>query len=735
VVAAALVLSGLAAGIHYSITPKAYRAATTLQIERRSLMPVSSGSEQWWMDSWWSMEFYPTQYRLLQSRGLAERVVRNLRLFEDPALGGRPPQPGKAGEMTVFDDEAALAGMAAGLLGGLEVNPVKSTQLIEIAYNSSSPEIAARVANGFADAFIDWGIETRTTTAGKASTFLGTQIETLKREIADKDQQLQAYSRSTDIVTVGGDSNITVQRLGAVNQDYINAISNRIQKQTRYNELLLSPKEVIVKGLSNSLVSDLEREQVNLEKDYAARLNTFKPNYPAMIELKDRIDRGRVYLQKVTQEAAQKVIEAARAEYQSALRQEQALAAEMERQKSETLDINTASVEFNNLKLELATKRTMLDELLRQQSETDVTSRLQGTRESNIRVVDRALVPGGPYRPSLEQDMTRGLMLGLALGLGLVFLLEYLDRTVKTPEEVERLLGLPTLGLVPDVAEPVRGYGFSRGHGEGYGYGYGQPTAAAKGGKKDRRRRWLERRPADDQVQIELLPHDRPRLAVAEAYRSLRTSLLLSSAEELKVIAVTSAEPGEGKSATASNLAVVLAQLGRRVLIVDADLRKPRLHEIFKVSNRQGLVNCLTGGLKPEQVWLPTTVPDLFVCPSGPIPPNPSELLASERMREFLRLVRASFDITVIDTPPALAVTDATLVGSMADGVVLCLRARKVLREVARACRDRLRLSEVKILGTVLNRYRDVHQTYGKRYQHYAAYGGAVSESAHDSAA
>jgi capsular exopolysaccharide synthesis family protein len=256
-----------------------------------------------------------------------------------------------------------------------------------------------------------------------------------------------------------------------------------------------------------------------------------------------------------------------------------------------------------------------------------------------------------------------------------------------------------------------------------------RPTRTAPGSLIERKKG-----PAVAPSQIELVPHERPRTLISESYRSLRTALLLSSARELRVVAVTSAMAGEGKTATAANLAVVLAQLGRQVLIVDCDLRKPRLHQVFEVSNRVGLVNQLTAAAEPE-VFLPTVVPNLWVTPSGPIPPNPSELLASDRMRDWLKSVRSRFDFVVIDTPPALAVTDATIVGMLADGVVLTLRSGKVTREEARLCRDRLRQTGIKILGAVLNRYRSLQAGLGKRYRYYESYGAEESEPKAGSAA
>ncbi|MEM7583292.1 MAG: CpsD/CapB family tyrosine-protein kinase [Acidobacteriota bacterium] len=209
---------------------------------------------------------------------------------------------------------------------------------------------------------------------------------------------------------------------------------------------------------------------------------------------------------------------------------------------------------------------------------------------------------------------------------------------------------------------------------------------------------------------------------MCEAYRSLRTALLLSSADELKVVAVTSAEPGEGKTATTCNMGVVFAQLGRRVLVLDADLRRPRMHKVFKISNRLGVVNYLTGKVDIESLFIDTGVPNLYACPSGPIPPNPSELLASDRMREFLAAIRARFDFVLIDTPPALPVADAVILGPLTDGLVICARAGVLVRDDAKLCRERLRYAELKIFGTVLNRYRTSPTGYNRRYQYYGVY-------------
>ena len=728
-VCCALGLTG--AGIHYAITPKAYQATTTIQIERRNLTPLGNGQNPW-LENYWNLEFYPTQYELLQSRGLAERVVKSLDLMEDPAFNpsaGRERERGASAE----GDDAVLGALADRIRGGLTVEPVRSTQLVQVSFRASSPEFAAKAANAFAEAYIDMGVEDRFATAGKASTFLSSQIETLKQEIQDKETQLQAFSRRSDIVSMDPAANVTMKRLEGLNGQYIDAKKLRIEREAEYHESLNGPKGSMSDSLSSGVVSDQRAQLLKLERDYETRLKTYKPDFPDMVALKAEIEKARQHLNQVIGEQVDKARNNALAGYQTALRQEQELESELNSLKHQAMDQNSTAVEYTNLKVEVQTRRDLLDELMRKQSETEVAVRLQDTRQSNIRIIDKALVPGGPYQPSLRKDISYGLLLGLLFGIACAVLVEFLDRTVKNPEEIERKLGLPTLAVIQDLSESGKAYGYSA-----YGYGYGESEGekvaaraakpAAVGWREKRNEKKKGPAPAASPGQIELVPHERPRTLFSESYRSLRTALLLSSARELKAIAVTSAVAGEGKTATASNLAVVLAQLGRQVLIVDCDLRKPRLHEVFRVSNRSGLVNQLTATGDPDAVFLPTEVPNLWVTPSGPIPPNPSELLASDRMREWLRAVRARFDFVVLDTPPALAVTDATIVGLLADGVVLTLRSGKVTREEARLCRDRLRQAGIKILGAVLNRYRSLQTGLGKRYRYYESYGAEESE-------
>lgn len=693
--------------LNYLLSPKLFRASTVLQIEQRSLAAASS-SRNPWLDQWASMKYLPTQYRLLQSRGLAELVVQRLRLAEDPAFVGRAASNAAAsGAVTAADDERHLAALANRLVSGLHVEPIEGTELVEISWVGSDAKLAARVADGFAQTFIEWGAMSRAHSVGEASRYLEQQIEDLKAQIQQKEEQLQQYGRSTDIVGADPGTNVALQRLNRLNQQYSEAQSGALASEQRYRELQSTPAATLAGDAGP--VAALEEEIRRLESDYEAKLQTYKPDWPEMVELKGQLEDTRRRLQQAVDRAAAEVRQEAYAEWQAALGTVSRIERQQEQARAETLDVNLEMGEYYNLESEIAARRQMLNDLMARLSEAGVTANLGETGPSNVRVVDAALVPPAPFRPSLRRNVGMGLAVGLVLGVGLVLALYFLDRTVKSADELQSLLGFPVLAVIPEVAGSApRTYG---------------------GARRSQRQRASE--PAA--VDVELLPERHPRYAVAEAYRSLRTALMLSTADRLQVVTITSAEAGEGKTTTAVNLAVVMAQLGRRVLLVDADLRKPRVHRVFKLSNRCGLVSYLTGSAEPETAIQNSEIAGLQVCSSGPTPPNPSELLASERMGRFLEAMRGKFDFVIVDSPPVLAVSDAILPGSRSDGVVLCFRANTVHREAVTECRDRLTLADVKILGAVFNRQRETGAGYYRSAYHY--YQSYAEPSEADSAA
>jgi capsular exopolysaccharide synthesis family protein len=507
------------------------------------------------------------------------------------------------------------------------------------------------------------------------STFLGTQITQLKREIDAQQQQLLEFGKQNDIVSADPQSNSGLQNFEALNRDYEAAVADRVAKEARYHELLSASASTAASDPAQAvLVTQLQNDQAKLEREYAEKLNLFKPQWPAMIELKAQIDKGRQHLQQVVGQAAAKTRDVAKNDFLTAQRREASLAAALRNQKTATMEGNNNAVRYNNLRGEIDTKRALLETLLRRQAETEVLARQKGARESNVRVVDRAQPPESRFRPSYKMNAMLGLLAGAGLGVLLVFFLEYMDRSFRSPEEVQRHLGLPTLGTIPDSAAPSSG-ALRRITG-------GAEAAGAP---------------------PELLPYHDPHSATAEAYRRVRTALLLSTPGGVKSMVVTSGFAREGKSCTAANLAVILSQLDARVLLIDADLHQPRLHEIFRTSSRVGLVSILAGNADPAQCILKTAVPGVFLLPAGPASPNPSGLLSSAAMSQLLERARREFDYVVIDTPPLFPLADGLVLGYQTDGVILCLRAGRTQRPQALRAKEALLRNRNRVIGVILN--------------------------------
>ncbi|MEO1369257.1 MAG: GNVR domain-containing protein, partial [Acidobacteriota bacterium] len=466
--------------------------------------------------------------RLRRRRGMAERVVLNLRLHEDPDFNPRAAAQ-RADGSPELDSSAQLAGLAARVQSGLTVMPIKETQLVELSYVSTSDELAARIANGYAEVFIEWGIENRTSTVGRASSFLSAQIETLRQEIEERQKQLNAYASSGDFsLDPGGEA--LIERRQKLTDQYNQVVAERISLAAAYREVLNASKDSFTDTPSGGQVAALKSEIFELESEYRTKLETYTPEWPEMVALQEVIAEKRKQLTRVADQSFKEARDRAAGALEKARLEEASLEQELQRIAADARLQIPAAMEYTNQNTYIETRKELLGELVKRQSETEVASRVQTSQESNVRIVDRAIVPRGPFRPSLRSDLSRALILGLMLGVGIVLLLEYLDRTVKTPEELESLLRHPTLAVIPDIADTGRGGGFRMRYGRsaynyhygyGYGYGYGQGAPRPDGGKN-------KNAPDDDEKQIELLPHHSPRLAVSEAYRSLRTALLLS---------------------------------------------------------------------------------------------------------------------------------------------------------------------------------------------------------------
>lgn len=713
----------LATAVKTVLTTPQYRATVVLNVEREKMTPADIGSGQIFYDGY-DDGFLPTQMRLMQSREVARRATVRLNLANNPEFV--PKMSGatrKVGAAVGAGGGGNVTDMAAARVqGGVSTSAVRGTNLVELSYVGRKPKLVADIANAVAEAYIDWTLEARFNVASQATKFLTAQVEQVRTEIDAKERELQAYGRQKDIISVDPGQNVTLQKLGALNQDYAKAVADRVAKEARYYELQTTKPDAMAESLSGGLVTQLRNETLKLEREYAEKLNVYKPDWPAMQQLQAQIQKGKEHLATVVEETVAKAREQAQAEFQMAQRREESLKEVLRGQKAEAMALNSNAVEYNNLRMEVATKRALMDTLLRRQSEMEMMSRLKGTRESSTRIVDKAMEPDGRFSPSYRKNGMLGLLFGLVIGVGLVFGMEYLDRSIRTPEQVEELLHLPSLGVIPAVgAEAGSVLRFAR-YG-GYGYGAKRRTAASAEEK-------------DALPAIELLPHLHLRSVVAEAYRSFRTALLLARAGGWKTLVVTSSLPGEGKTATVVNLAVVLGQLGRRVLVVDADLHKPRVHEVLGVSNRIGLVSILAEGTDVSAALQRTKVPGVSVLTSGPSSPNPSGLLASDRMAQLVDGLKGAFDHVLVDSPPVHAVADALILGNLCDGVVLCVKGGVTVREMVVRTRDKLARSEARVLGVLLNNLQASRGVYGGYYRYKGAgtyaYGdepGPASES------
>lgn len=688
-----LVCLVIAAAYALLATP-AYQAVAVLEISGGAgsspLEATAMGQRSGLTDS----EFLPTQMRLLKSREVAARVVRRLNLADkSPA----PPKPGVPALDPVT--QAALWVQSAA-----DVQPIRGTNLVELSYISNSSAKAAATANALAEAYIESTVDARLQLAGETSSFLNGQIERLRSELEQKEQEALAFRRQNDLAATDAKTNVTMTNVDALNADYAAAVRERVAKEARYAEVKKARPDAIADSQADPALQQLRIEQTKLERDYAEKLALFKPEWPAMLQLKAQIDRNQQQIELLVNQAVVKARLTAETEYQAAQRREESLKSELKSQKSTIINQNSNELEYSERHLELQTKQALLDSLLKRKAEADVVTRLGGERASYARIVERALPPLAPFKPSYRKSAVFGLFGGVLLGVGLAFFVSYLDRSLRTPKQVEEALQVPALGVVPSLSG-----------GGGWIYRYGAGSRSAR----------PQKTPAGEASVaegIELLPHRHPRAPIAESYRALRTALLLSRAGGVRSIVVTSALPKEGKTATAANLAAVLSQLGKRVLLIDADLHKPRLHEIFLVSNRTGLVSILAEGVPDASAIANTGIPDLFLLPSGPASPNPSGLLSSNAMRDLLERAKRDFDHVIIDTPPVLPVADAMVLANLTDGAILCVRAGQTPRDQVVRVRDLFVRSGIKILGALLNQASGEGNAYEDKNSY--GYGG-----------
>lgn len=735
--AVSLVLVATTAIVTFTTDPL-YTGTATIQIERQApkFAPVQEvqqfdatlGSDKY--------DYYQTQYEIMKSRTVAARVINALGLDADPRFRGDTKSEGLVTPVlrsvrSLFSRPKSNAsapeelGVAPGLidqyLGMLTIGPVRNSRLVKVSFTGKSAGLSAEIANRHVEEYTGASLEQRLSLTLKAKEFLEKELAKAKDRIDATEAALNKFRKDKDIISLGGDkTDIVSERLGDLNVRFTEAQADRIRLEGQYALIRKSDYESLPDVIASSLVSQLKQALAQIEAERAELAMKFKPGYPKMAETiaREAEARGRLDAE------IRKIVAGIQSGYLAARSSERELANELERQRQIALAQKDVGADYDTLKRDVDTARSLYANLLQRLKDVDVAEQI---KVSNISVVDAASPPMRPSKPRKLLNLTLASILGLVLGVGLSFFLEYMDNTVKTPEDVERRLGLPTLGVVPSFDTPALAYG---------NYGYGRRTrhagssaagtvSGAGSGSNGR--------------STEIVVSSHPNSVVSEAYRAIRTGILLSSADNPpQVILVTSGSAREGKTVTAINQALTLAQAGGRVLMIDADIRKPRLHKVFKLSNGHGLSTYLSGQSSLERILHEVSLKGhggfslagngdaagasggrLSVIPAGPMPPNPAELLGSRRMRETLETLRGLYDYVVIDTPPVLPVTDAILLAALSDGVILVVRGQETPIDVAVKSRDRLIYARAKILGVVLN---DVDVTSGDYYQYQRYY-------------
>jgi capsular exopolysaccharide synthesis family protein len=626
-------------------------------------------------------EFLQTQYVLLKSHGLAERVIDDQKLLSDPDFN-----PGGISGKTPAQIEQLRAALAGVIAGSLTVNPVRNTSLVDISYVTSTPRLAQKVVEGVGESYIRQNTEKKFESVKQTTEFLDQQIAQLRADIEGARKNLQTFGENKGIISSADASSIPAQRLLKLTSDLQSATTARIEKQNAYDNLTNANQESLTSG--DSLVAQLTGEESAKQREYNQNLTTFKPTYPTMLSLKNSIDKIHQSRAAAIAAAFVRLRDAARRDLVAAQQTENQLVAATNTQKKETMSLNVTAAGYGDLDRTIQAKQSLLDTLEKRQNETAVTARLRGSASSNIRFVDHAPLPTERFNVTLRKNLQNAFPLGVVLGLAAIFFLEYMDRSIKTPEELERVTKFASLGIIPAASSTGGGYGYG-----GYGYGYGRGLAKLRPVTE----------PGQEQAGIDLLPFTDSRSAIAEAYRAFRTSLLLASASSPKVIVISSTFAREGKTTTSVNLATVLAQMGKPVLLIDADLRRPRLQKVFRGKMNLGLVNYLAANIPLDDVIQETQVPNLSLILSGPTPPNPSELLGSDRMKHLIHEIRAKFAFVIFDSPPVMAVTDSIVLAANADGVVLCVHGGQTPRDIVQRAAERLRQSNIPVLGALLN--------------------------------
>ena len=674
-----------------------YQATARVEIDRENTNAIhfsDSDSYEMYEDL---EDYITTQSKILQSETLAMLTVKSMGLDNMTEFGGNPAKPVKP---SAPGSEASLHRPPAlgAFLGRMTIKRVPTSRLLDVTFESTDPALAARVVNAHLNNFIEENFRSRYEAATQASTWLAGQLNEMKIKVENAEDARLAYERRNQIWTIDEKNDISSQKLADLNKQLTDAQADRINKEAVYQLAQAGNYDAISAVRESPVIQDILKQESTMSAQYTDALNQYGPKFPKVVRLQAQLkDLDQLVGREKTNIANQM-----EAEYHGSRQRELLLKNALDEQKTQTNQMAEKLVQYSILKREADTNKQLYDGMLQKLKEAGITA---GLRSSNIRVVDPALIPGGPSRPNKTRNVMLSILVGLIGGIGLALLREYLDNTVKTPDDIETLARLPSLAVVPALSN--------------------------SNGKRTGRFAKLLKAPVivGKEGRAELVSHNMPQSQMSEAFRALRTSLLLSQADHPpQVILMTSALPREGKTTAAVNLAVTLAQLGDKTLLVDADLRKPGINRALSLvdGKHAGLSSYLAGVSSLDLITVPhPAITNLAAIPTGPIPPNPADLLSSRRLTELIAELRTRYKFVVIDSPPIMAATDAVILSVLVDGVLLVVRSGETPKEAFTRTRDLLAGVKCHMLGVVLNAVDASSPDYYYSYRYYPySYGG-----------
>lgn len=669
----AIVLAGTGASLFLTLqqTPL-YRASSTLEIQRQETRIIESADVEPRVVA--DNQYIETQFALLKSRALAERVVDDLDLANNPAFANQ--QLGREQRLKNASDQ-----ISRNLMVGLEGKSL----IIRVGYVSPSPEDAARITNTVVETFIEASLERKFNTTAYARKFLEERLATAKVTLEDAERRLVDYARDEDILDLseggGGGANLDAGALVTLSSEFTAAQNDRIAAELRYREVL--ENDSTTEFLDNEELRRLRARRSDLMAEYQEKLGTYKPDYPDMMRLQTRIDAVEAEIA-----ASMNAIRlAAGARLDAARAREASLAERVDGLKGVVQDERERKIDYTIIQREVDTARSQYEALLQRMKEVSVAG---GVGASQISVVDRAVPPTFPFSPNLSSALAVAFVFSFGFAVALTLGLNFIDDTIKTPEDIKEKLGLGTIGVIPK----------------------------AKGRKRD--------------VMEEAVQN--PRSPITEAFFSARTVLDFTTTEGApRSFVVTSSRAGEGKTSSALMLGVSFAKSGRRVLIIDGDMRKPSF--LAKAGASVGLSGLLTSDENLAENIVAGPTPNLFLVPSGVIPPNPAELLSSSKLFDIIEHARELFDIVIVDSPPLLGFADGPIFGSVCDAGIMVIEAGAIRRPNALRSVERLLESQTNLVGVILTKFDPKKSGYESSYYYYTygkgahAYGNSRSGS------